>query len=64
MNYILQPVTMKPPMKKEKPNNIALGILFGTVIGIAMDNTAVGITLGLACGAAIEYSKRKNKKDD
>ncbi len=47
-------------MKKE--NKLAFGILswlvIGTILGIALDNLGLWLSLGLAIGVAFEYTKK------
>jgi hypothetical protein len=51
---------------KEKINKflgIPLGVLFGTLVGIALNNIGLWICLGLAIGAAVDYTKKKQSDD-
>ena len=51
---------------KKKPNpsqKLALGIVFGSAIGLAMGNLALGIGVGIAIGAALSI-KAKNASNN
>lgn len=41
----------------------ALGVLFGLIVGIAQDNIGLWICLGLAIGAAVDYTRKKKSID-
>ena len=43
---------------------MALALLFGVIIGIAQDNLGLWISLGLAIGVAIEYTRRHESNHD
>ncbi|MBC8769348.1 hypothetical protein H4O18_15230 [Arenibacter sp. BSSL-BM3] len=50
---------------KEKLKDITgmmLGILLGVIIGIAQDNIGLWISLGLANGVAIDYTRKNESK--
>lgn len=47
---------------KERINHISRigpGILFGVIIGLALDNIGLWISLGLVIGVALDYEKKK-----
>ena len=52
-------------MKKNIKNysGIALGLLIGVVVGIAQDNIGLWISLGLAIGSGIDYSRKKESQN-
>ena len=47
-----------------KKNSMALGIIFGTVIGIITDNLALWLSLGVVFGAAAQVRASKLEKED
>jgi hypothetical protein len=46
-----------------KFSGVALGVLFGVLVGIALENIGLWICVGLAIGAAFDHTKKK-KSDD
>jgi len=40
-------------------SGMAVGVLLGVIIGIAQDNIGLWISLGLAIGVAIDYTRKK-----
>ncbi len=59
-----------PDEKKREANGLALGLIFGPAVGVALmaatDNPAwlaIGIGVGLILGAAFEGRKKKRKKE-
>lgn len=53
---------MKTNIKNQ--SGIALGLLFGVIVGIGLDNIGLGICFGLAIGAAIDQTKKKQSDDE
>jgi len=49
-------------MKQEKDNYLAIGMLIGVLIGVFLDNIGLWLSLGLAFGCCLEYTK-KSKND-
>jgi len=48
-------------MKANKQNytGLTFGLSIGIIVGIAQDNLGLWISLGLAIGAAIDYTRKK-----
>ena len=44
-------------------SGVALGLLFGVIIGIAQDNIGLWISLGLAIGVASDYTIKNYESD-
>lgn len=55
---------MKPEESKSNQSYITLGLMVGMTWGIVFDNLGLGMTLGLAIGAAIDAVKRRKNKDN
>lgn len=57
-------------MKNDKPkaqmSGLAIGMLFGTAMGVALDNLALWLAIGVAIGAGLDgtMSKSKNAADE
>lgn len=43
---------------------MALGVLLGIIIGIAQDDPGLWISLGLAIGVAIDYTRKQESNQD
>ncbi len=54
---------MKNQKNSFKEKSIAIGILCGTMIGLLTKNLGLWLSLGVAFGAAVGYSKSKPKND-
>lgn len=52
------------PEGEDRSRYIGLGIIFGTVVGVALDNVGLWIALGLVFGAAYAQTKAKSGSDD
>ena len=44
--------------KNKQVSGILLGVVIGTILGIALDNLGLWLSLGIAIGAAFEYTKQ------
>ena len=57
---------MKKKKFTEKNKMIGIGMTFGVVFGILIDNVGLGICLGVAIGAGMGFiqNKRKEKIED
>ena len=44
---------------------MAIGLAFGVLIGLVLDNGAMGLLLGVACGSGfeVELERRRKMKD-
>lgn len=51
-------------MKANKFSSVALGVIVGTLVGIALKNIGLWICLGLAIGAAVAYTRNKEKNSE
>jgi len=49
-------------MKNIQVSWIILGVVIGTILGIALDNLGLWLSLGVAVGVAIDYT-RKDEAD-
>lgn len=50
-------------VKDNKFSGIALGVLFGIFVGIALESIGLWICIGLAIGAAVDHTKKKQSDD-
>ncbi|MFT7232067.1 MAG: hypothetical protein ACI8TA_001283 [Cyclobacteriaceae bacterium] len=53
-------------MKKtnKKASTLALGLVFGTILGVALDNIGLWMSLGILIGAAFNYAENKDKAEN
>lgn len=49
--------------KLKKGNGIALGIIFGAALGIALENLGAWLAIGLAFGAGLEAKIKQQEKE-
>jgi hypothetical protein len=54
---------MKNQKNSFKEKSIAIGILCGTMVGLLTKNLGLWLSLGVAFGAAVGYSKSKPQND-
>lgn len=45
-------------MKNKQVSVILLGVVIGTILGIALDNLGLWLSLGVAVGVALEYTRK------
>ena len=48
-------------MKMKKGSGVALGIIFGTVLGVVTDNLGLWLSMGIVFGAAYESKISKSE---
>ena len=50
------------PMEKMAENGIAIGLIFGVIVGALTDNVGLWLSLGLCLGAAFSSNAKKNEE--
>lgn len=51
-------------VKINKFSGVTFGVLFGLLAGIALKDIGLWICLGLAIGAAVDYTRNKNQNSE
>ena len=50
------------PMEKMAENGIAIGLIFGVIVGALTDNVGLWLSLGLVFGAAFSSNAKRNEE--
>jgi hypothetical protein len=56
----LQEQIGNPVLKKFDPLLFSIGLAAGVILGVVIDNIAIGILLGLGAGLALPYVKERS----
>ena len=54
----------KSPFQKRPASWVGIGLAIGAGVGVALDNLALGISIGMLIGAGISLQQSRQGKDD
>jgi len=54
----------KSPLQKRPASWVGIGLAIGAGVGVALDNLALGISIGMLIGAGISLQQSRQGKDD